>query len=44
MRDFGSAQVLLGVTSVKLGPSVTFPLSPAEADVGADTVLRRLVP
>jgi hypothetical protein len=32
------------VTSVELGPSVTFPLSPPEADVGADIVLRRLVP
>ena len=34
----------LRVTSVELGPSVTFPLSPPEADVGADIILRRLVP
>ena len=38
------SQSLFRVTSVELGPSVTFPLSPPEADVAADIVLRRLVP
>ena len=44
LRIEQSVACLVWVTSVELGPSVTFPLSPPEADVGADIVLRRLVP